>query len=80
MLRQEAGADSQGQADLSLITSRLRELEEENAEPERREALRRRKKQLKEVAGFTGDKGRSAEDKIAFLVQRLQQQVVEWVS
>ena len=72
---QESSADSQGQADLSLINNRLRELEEENAEPERQEALRRRKKQLKEVAGIVEDRGRSAEDKIAFLLQRVQQQV-----
>lgn len=72
---QESSADSQAQADLSLITNRLRELEEENAEPERQEALRRRKKQLKEVASFVEDRGRSAEEKIAFLLQRVQQQV-----
>ena len=65
----------QSQADLSLITSRLRELEAEHAEPERREALRRRKKQLKEMAAFVDDKQKSAQDKIAYLVQRAQLQV-----
>jgi hypothetical protein len=72
---QETTADSQGQADLNLVTSRIRELEEEHAEPERQEALRKRKKQLKEVASFVEDRGRSAEEKIAFLLQRVQQQV-----
>ena len=68
-------SEKQSQADLSLITSRLRELEAEHAEPERREALRRRKKQLKEVAALVDDKQKSAEDKVASLVQRIQQQV-----
>lgn len=67
--------EKQPQSDLNLITSRLRELEAEHAEPERRDALRRRKKQLKEVAGFVDDKQKNSEDKVAFLVQRVQQQV-----
>ena len=68
-------SEKQSQSDLNLITSRLRELEAEHAEPERREALKRRKKQLKEMTAIVDDKQKSAEDKIAFLVQRFQQQV-----
>lgn len=59
----------------SLILSRLKELEEETGEPERRDNQRRRKKQVKDIQTFLQDNSKSSEEKIEFLQQKILSQV-----
>jgi uncharacterized protein YcbK (DUF882 family) len=59
----------------SLILNRLKQLEEENGEPERRDVLKKRKKQLKDIQSFVQDKSKTSDQKIDFLRQRLMAQV-----
>ena len=60
---------------MSLILNRLKELEEETGEPERREIAKRRKKQLKEIQSFLQDRSKTAEDRTKFLHARMLAQV-----
>lgn len=60
----------------SLILSRLKELEQETGEPEKRDILRRRKKQLKDIQAFLQDKAKTLEEKLDFLQQKLLSQVI----
>ncbi|KAK9916218.1 hypothetical protein WJX75_000162 [Coccomyxa subellipsoidea] len=60
-----------------LILSRLKELEQETGEPEKREILRRRKKQLKEIQTFFKENANSSEEIIDFLQQKLLAQFKE---
>ena len=58
-----------------LILSRLKELEEETGEPERRENQRRRKKQVKDIQTFLQDKTKTSDEKIEYLQQKILSQV-----
>ncbi|BDA40900.1 probable beta-taxilin [Coccomyxa sp. Obi] len=61
----------------SLILSRLKELEEETGEPERRENQRRRKKQVKDIQAFLQDRSKTLEEKLEFLQQKILSQFKE---
>lgn len=55
----------------ALLQEKIRQLEIESCEPERRELAKARKKQLKEVSAVLADKAKSPEDKINFLQQKI---------
>lgn len=55
----------------ALIQEKIRELEKEISQPERREFAKARRKMLKEVSAFLADKAKSAEEKLIFLEQKI---------
>lgn len=59
----------------ALLQEKIRELENEISQPERRELAKARRKVLKEVSAVLADKTKSAEEKLIFLEQKIISQV-----
>jgi hypothetical protein len=55
----------------ALLQEKIRQLENEMGEPERRELAKARKRQLKEVSAVLADKSKPSDEKIAFLEQKI---------